>query len=512
VLKLVPALGVLALVAAACGSPDIVVRAEEPEGPSWFSLVVDSTADAGTGLSLATDADGNPHLAYVALEEETEGEAPPPDPLAPTFPAVMHAHLVQEAWTRGPLAEEQDLDETSETAIAVDADGVHHVAWTAGGSVLYSSNAGGEFAEEPETVADVEAVGLSIAADRDGTQMIAFQTAEDAVEGPASLIRLASVAGTAAWVVETVAEASAPEDPAGTAVLVTPDGPVVAFGSEGETVVAERRGTRWVSETVDQDGGVGVAGATDAEGNPHLAYLTAAGDVKHAHSIDGGPWEVSDVGSGATGSPASIAVDAGGFHHVAWQTSDGLAYASNAGGEFAEEELPASTAEGVRPRVGAGADGAVYLAFRDQGDTEVQMAVRSEDAPLLAAPPPEETGGDGAPPPTGPPPCEPEGTELSIVAQNLAFDTDCLAAPAGQPFTIEFTNQDEVPHNVSIFTDQSATQALFQEPAFPGPETVVYEPEPIEEEGNLYFRCDIHPTTMTGTFVVAAAGSGGGER
>ncbi len=516
-----PVLGIIALVATACGSPDIVVRSGEPEGPSWFSLVVDSTGDAGAGLSLATDADGNPHLAYVALEEEVEGEAPAPDPLAPTLPAVMHAHLVGEAWTRGPVAEEQELDGASETAIAVGADGVHHVAWTAGGQVLYSSNAGGEFAEERETVADIGAVGLSIAADGDGTPLIAFQTALDEAEGPASLIRLATPEGEGAWTLETVAEASAPEEPAGTAVVVTPDGPVVAFGSDGATLVGERRGTRWFSETVDEDGGVGMAGSPDADGNPHLAYLTGTGDVKHAHSIDGGPWDVSDVGSGATGSPASIALDAEGVHQIAWQTADGLAYASNAGGdEFAEEELPASTAEGVRPRVGAGADGTVYVAFRDESDTEVQMAVRSEDAPLLAVPAPEEAaGGGGAGPPTGPPPCEPEGTELAITAPpggaGTGFDTDCLAAPAGEAFTIEFDNQDDgaapQTHNVAIYTEQPpAGQPLFQGEIFPAPAAMTYEVDPIDEPGNYFFQCDVHPTTMTGTFVVAVADGEGG--
>jgi plastocyanin len=503
--RLVPVLGVVAIVAAACGRPDIVVRSEEPEGPSWFSVVVDSTSDAEAGLSLATDAEGNPHLAYLAFEEEVEGEAPASDPLAPTLPAVMHAHMMQDAWTRGPVAEEQDLDAESETAIAVDADGVHHVVWSTPDAVLYSSNAEGEFAEEPEDIAPGDVTGLSVAVDARGTPIIAFQTALDSFEGPASLIRIVTPSATD-WKLQTVAEASAPEDPAGTAVLVTSDGPVVAFGSDGQTVVASRQGDRWVSETVDPDGGVGVAGAVDADGNPHLAYLTAGGDVKHAHSIEGSPWELSNVGSGATGSPASIAVDAEGVHPVAWQTGDGLGYAGNASGDFAEEELPASTAAGTGPRIGVGPDGTVYVAFRDEADTEVQMAVRSEDAPLLAAPAPEETGGDGGTIPTGPPPCQPEGAELSIVAQNLQFDTDCLAAPAGEPFSIEFTNEDALPHNVSIFTDQSATQALFQEPAFPGPETVTYEPEPFEEEGNFFFRCDIHPTTMTGTFVVAAAG------
>ena len=63
---------------------------------------------------------------------------------------------------------------------------------------------------------------------------------------------------------------------------------------------------------------------------------------------------------------------------------------------------------------------------------------------------------------------------------------------------------------MAIYTDQAASQALFQEPPFPGPETVVYEPEPIEEGGNFFFRCDVHPSTMSGTFVVAGAEGGGG--
>jgi hypothetical protein len=509
--RLAPVLGVFALVATACGSPDIVVRSGEPEGPSWFSLVVDSTNDAGAGLSLATDADGNPHLAYVAMEEEVEGEAPAPDPLAPTVPAVMHAHLVQEAWTRGPVAEDQELDvASSDTAIAVGSEGTHHVAWADGmGHILYATNAEGEFAE-PEVVAVGTAgvpTDVSMAVDDEGAPWIAFRDQlPPEPDGYPELIQVGTP-GSRGWDVETAIETVSRGGLGSTAIGMTADGPIVAFGARGTEVnVARRQGARWVGEIVDPAGGQGVGMDVDADGNPHLAYLTAGGDVKHAHSIDGGPWEVSDVGSRATGSPASIAVDAEGVHHVAWQTSDGLAYAGNAGGEFAEEELPASTAEGVRPRVGAGADGTVYVAFRDGGDTEVQMAVRSEDEPLLAVPSAEETGG-GGPAPTGPPPCEPEGTELSITAQNIAFDTDCLAAPVGEAFTVEFNNQDSTPpHNFAIYTDQSAVEAIFQGEIFPGPATETYDVDPIEEEGSLFFRCDVHPTTMTGTFVVAAAG------
>jgi nitrite reductase (NO-forming) len=98
--------------------------------------------------------------------------------------------------------------------------------------------------------------------------------------------------------------------------------------------------------------------------------------------------------------------------------------------------------------------------------------------------------------------CEPSGTALSISAQNVAFSTDCLAAPAGKAFTIAFDNKDPgVPHNVSIYSDDSATKALFTGKTVSGPAKVVYE-VPALDPGTYFFRCDVHPA-MTGTFVVA---------
>jgi plastocyanin len=55
---------------------------------------------------------------------------------------------------------------------------------------------------------------------------------------------------------------------------------------------------------------------------------------------------------------------------------------------------------------------------------------------------------------------------------------------------------------VSIYTDSSATAALFTGEMVTGPGTVTYEVDALEP-GTYFFRCDVHPTTMTGTFVVA---------
>lgn len=110
-------------------------------------------------------------------------------------------------------------------------------------------------------------------------------------------------------------------------------------------------------------------------------------------------------------------------------------------------------------------------------------------------------GGDG-----GPPPCEPDGTELKIIAPMGAFEDgfakDCLAAPAGEAFTIEFINKDEnVDHNVAIYRTDAGLEEFFVGETFPGVDTATYEAGAIEETGEFFFRCDVHPSTMTGTFV-----------
>ena len=466
-------------------------------------MVVDSEANAGTGVALATDAQGNPHLAYLSLPEEPPAgeEAPAVDPLAPKLPAVMHADLVQDVWSRGSVAEEQAVDEASTTAIAVDPDGGVHVAWTTSDGVSYATSAGGEFGEA-EVVATAAASGISIAIDEGGTPWIAFSEAPGGAEGPAALVRVATP-GKRGWDVQTAAEAG-PANPASTGIGVMSDGPVVAYGSEGRTLVARQQGSRWVSETVDRDGGVGVALAVDPDGGIHLSYAADGGAVKQADQV-GARWDVADVGTGASGASTSIAVDAGGVHHVAWQSAQGPVYASDAGGDFAEEPLPPETAGGTQPKLAAGAEGTVFLALYESEDTELQLEVRAEEAPLLAVPSPEATG--GAAPAA---PCEPDGTELSITAQNIAFDKECLAAPAGEPFTIEFANQDQgTPHNVGIYDAPGGTE-LFQGETVTGPTTTTYQIDAIDQEGELHFQCDVHPTTMTGTFVVGAQGGGGG--
>ena len=93
--------------------------------------------------------------------------------------------------------------------------------------------------------------------------------------------------------------------------------------------------------------------------------------------------------------------------------------------------------------------------------------------------------------------CEATGTTLRISAENTAFDTDCLAVPAGEAFEIVFDNRDTDDHNVAIYPDEG--EPLFRGEIFAGVETKTYD-VPAIEAGTYRFQCDVHPE-MDGVFI-----------
>lgn len=134
--------------------------------------------------------------------------------------------------------------------------------------------------------------------------------------------------------------------------------------------------------------------------------------------------------------------------------------------------------------------------------TPASTAPPSSTAPSPARPAPAPTSAGAGGGTQAKATCKPGGTSLQISAQNIKFDKDCLAAPANQAFTIAFKNGDPgVPHDVAIYTNSSATTVLFKGAVVAGPTTTTYH-VPALKAGTYYFRCDIHPTQMFGTFVV----------
>ena len=96
--------------------------------------------------------------------------------------------------------------------------------------------------------------------------------------------------------------------------------------------------------------------------------------------------------------------------------------------------------------------------------------------------------------------CSPSGTTLTLTASGTKFSTDCLAAPASQAFKINFDNKDQLTHNIQILESHSATEAMFDGGLISaGVKTLDV---PALRSGTFAFHCKIHPSQMSGTFVV----------
>ncbi|MGH2483584.1 MAG: cupredoxin domain-containing protein [Candidatus Limnocylindria bacterium] len=107
----------------------------------------------------------------------------------------------------------------------------------------------------------------------------------------------------------------------------------------------------------------------------------------------------------------------------------------------------------------------------------------------------------GATSPTGSVECrEPVNGVLIVTADGLAFDTGCLALPAGEAVTIRLVNADAEPHDVAIYTDSSKSTQLFGGDIVDDGESIDYQIEALEA-GTYYFDCTIHPA-MNGSVVV----------
>ena len=129
------------------------------------------------------------------------------------------------------------------------------------------------------------------------------------------------------------------------------------------------------------------------------------------------------------------------------------------------------------------------LAACAEGETESSAAGNGGDASAAASA--GADGGSGA---------EVSGGTVEVTADDLAFSVDTITAPAGESFTVTFTNNEAVPHNFSVYTEEGGEEIAVG--------NVINEGETDEitidglEAGEYFFVCDVHPTEMTGTLVV----------
>jgi len=516
-----------ALFVSACAAnqnpPSIAPRA----GGQLVVQVPDSLNDAGRVPSVALDQNGNPAIAYLLLKAPVKkGEIPPPVIAGqPQPPAVVLATQANGAWSRVSVTKQSLSPDQGEaegiaykdkmagppvhTGLAVDAQGKHHVAWSAATGLYYDDDAGGAFGD-PVKVTGGQTYGAAIALSPDGSPWISFYLA--------SGLRVAHRVGTG-WKVEDVAPGAGPGGGAGvlSAIGVAQDGTtLIAYGDHGHTMLARSSGGGWNTEAVPGDGGLGVSMALDKSGNPHLAYYDGGGHVRHAHSLGGGPWEVTDLATvtsksgGATAAwSTGIALDDKGVHYVTWADTgrNDVVFATNSGGTFRSSVVPDSLG-GANPSIAVSADGKkLALAWYDTVNENLEVASPSAGGLAFAFSPPPRTA--AASPSASAAQCSPSGTTLKVTAKGIAFDTNCLAAPAGKAVTIDFSNQDAgTPHNVDIYTTSPTSGGTHLAGAKDVSDTVTgvasttYDVSPLKK-GQYYFQCDIHPQQMFGTFIVS---------
>lgn len=131
------------------------------------------------------------------------------------------------------------------------------------------------------------------------------------------------------------------------------------------------------------------------------------------------------------------------------------------------------------------------LAACAEGDPESSAAANGGDASAAAS---AGTGGNGGST------AEVSGGTVEVSADDLAFNVETITAPAGESFTVMFTNNEALPHNFSVHTEEGGEEIAVG--------NVINEGETDEvtidglEPGEYFFMCDVHPNDMTGTLVV----------
>ena len=93
-----------------------------------------------------------------------------------------------------------------------------------------------------------------------------------------------------------------------------------------------------------------------------------------------------------------------------------------------------------------------------------------------------------------------ETLEIAAPQGQIAFDKDCLVAPAGKPVNITFNNGGPELHNVVLAESQANPAPIAQtgKPIPAGQQTAVF---PAQPAGKKFFYCLVHPV-MNGTYTV----------
>jgi plastocyanin len=524
--KLVVSLALaVGLFAVAC-SPPPQPTLDLGSGQQFVPQVVDYLDNVGIDPSISLNSSDNPAIAYFGVAQKlTPGEIPPAHPIgSPTLPAVLLATYDNGVWTRGKVEDDvKDLtaDDATGTGIAYDSSDKLHVVWSTTKGLWYADNTAGDF--KPKEIDTGPISGPSIALDSKGTPWVAYYSGQNAY--------VATRKGSS-WDTERIGKSGSCTNcpPSRTAVAMGDnDTPVIAFTdfSTNSPMAAVESGKGW--STVDLEhgaGGFGISAAAKSDGTTHVVYYTTDGEIhdatvpSDATKPAGTPVKVGTytASGGGLSLGTSIAISEDGTQHVAW-SDPGIGVALATGKEGSFKPIPTQgTIEGGTPAIAVAPDGkTTFVAWYDTVTQDLRVGVYGMTTGELAIAKPSPT--PATPNQASPSAsssgsaCAPGPKSLDVTAKGIAFQESCLAAPADKPFTISFTNEDAgIPHDVAISTESTATnptggKILFEPKggaaaAITGPGKTQYDVQALKA-GSYFFFCQVHPTSMFGTFVVA---------
>jgi hypothetical protein len=287
---------------------------------------IDTTRATGSFVSLALDAQGNPHIAFAYMAEISSGSK------AGQY-ILKYASKNGDSWMLETADDDADVGQLS---LALDAGGHPHIAYNDAmhSELKYSVKRDANWVIETPDLSEKVGLDASLALDTVDNAHIAYRHQGEFVPFPAPApdygrekydLRYASNVG-GVWKVEQVDIAGSVGWYASIAVDAS-NRPHIAYYEmtrwmrESNLKFATKSGMDWTVETVDTALGSPNHSSLvlDAQGNPHIAYYDGTEyNLKYASKISSG-WTRETVDPGPqVGWYASLKLDGHGSPRVAY--------------------------------------------------------------------------------------------------------------------------------------------------------------------------------------------------
>ena len=91
---------------------------------------------------------------------------------------------------------------------------------------------------------------------------------------------------------------------------------------------------------------------------------------------------------------------------------------------------------------------------------------------------------------------------LKVTASDFKFEPTSVDAPVGKEVTMQLTNTGSAPHTLTVYSDDAHTKKVAGAEARASSGQKAEFKVTFDKAGEYYFRCEIHPTKMSGEIKV----------